>query len=114
MVYSHEKVKLKGAPQKKKGWNTKAIATQNFEGRIEELKGNVFGLHGLDQSEISNRAIKDITNYLDQDIDTLVRKALRNLRVPIVRKTNKMDLDQGESTMDNVDKAIFQEDKSNT
>ena len=47
---------------------------------------------------------------MDQDFDPLVGKALRNLRVPIIINPRKPDLAQGESTIDNVDKAISQKE----
>ena len=98
------KVSLK----KKKGWNPKAIVTPKFKGQIEELKGYVFDLHGLDQSELFNLTIKDITKYVDWEKYPPSGKALRDLNVPIISNPNNPELTQGESTMDKVDKAIFQ------
>ena len=45
-----------------------------------------------------------------RDLDPLAGKALRDIKVPIVSKTKNLELAQGESTMDDVDKAIFQEE----
>ena len=74
------------------------------------MKGRVFDLHGLNKAEIFNWAIKEIIKYLDWENDTLAGKALHYIKVPIIIKPNNLDLDQGESTMDNADKAIFQEE----
>ena len=107
---AQKNLKWKGYPQKEKGWTPKDIATPKFEGRIEELIGYVFDQSGLNKLEIFNRAIKEITEYVDQEINPLTGKVLRNLKVPIIRNTKNLDLDQGESTMDNFHKDIFQEE----
>ena len=47
---------------------------------------------------------------MDWELDPLAGEALHDLKVPIISKTKKPELAQGESTMDNVDKEIFQEE----
>ena len=101
-------IKGKRPPQKKKGWTPKAIATPKFEVSIEELKGYVFDLHGTNQAERFNRATKEITEYVDWELNPLAGKALCDIKVPIISNPKKPYLAQGEPTMDNVDKAIFQ------
>ena len=87
--------KGKWSHQKKKGWTPKAIATPKCEGCIEELKGHVFDLHGLYQSERFNQSINEITKYVDQDLDTLTGKTLRDIKVTIISKPNNTELAQG-------------------
>ena len=106
---ARKNVKEKDDPQKKMGWNRKAIVAPKFKGHIEELKGHVFDLHVLDQAEIFNGSIKEITEYVNQELNKLARKSLCNLKVPIIINPKKTELAQRESTMDNVDKAILQE-----
>ena len=46
---------------------------------------------------------------MDRWIDPLAGKALSDLKVPIIRNPKKPELAQWESTTENDDKAIFQE-----
>ena len=103
-------LKEKEPLRRKKCWTPKAITTPNFEDRIAELKGCVFDLHGLDQVEIFNQSIKNITKYVDRELDPLTGKALRYLKVPIISNPKKPELDQEESTTENVEKAMFQKE----
>ena len=106
---SRKNDKEKVSPEKKKGWTPKAVVTLKFKGRIEELKGYVFDRNDLDQVKRLNWAIKDITKYVDQDLKPLVRKVLCCLNVPIICKPMRPEMSQGESTMYDVEKGIFQE-----
>ena len=108
--YAWNNTRGKGSHLKKKGWNPKAIATPNFEGGIEEIKVHVFDLHCLDQAERFSQSIKDITEYVEQELDQLTGKALHDIMVPIISNTNRPNLAQGEPTMEDVDKAILQEE----
>ena len=84
--------------------------TPKSEGRIKELKGYVLDLHGLDQEYISNKATKDITEYVDLELDQITGKALNYIKVLINSNPKKPDLSQGESKMHDFEKAIFQEE----
>ena len=69
--------------------------TPKCECRIEELKSHFFDLHGLYQSERFNQSINEITKYVDQDLDTLTGKTLRDIKVTIISKPNNTELAQG-------------------
>ena len=87
------------------------ITTPKFEVCIEYLRVHVFDLNGLNQSEIFNLSIKDITKYVYQELYPLAGKELWDVKVPIISNPKKPDLAQGQSTMENIDKAMLQEDK---
>ena len=93
---AQKNLKWKGYPHKEKGWTPKDIVTPKFEGRIEELIGYVFDQSGLNKLEIFNRAIKEITEYVDQELDPLARKDLHDLKIPIISNPKKPDIDKGE------------------
>ena len=107
---THKNTKGKWSHHKEKGLNPKAITTHKFEVIIEELKGHVFNLHGLDKAEKFNWATKKTTEYVDRELDPLAGKALRNLKVPIISKPKNTYMYQGEWTMYDVNKSRLKED----